>query len=279
MKRTFDWFKMYYRDYLGGTRRMTLEQRGAYSDLLMLIYDNNGPLPDDDRWISCQLMVDIRLWKRLRRELVALGKISVTAEGISNGRAGSELSLRQKEDKAVAKAIANPVATQVAKGSSLEKTQQKLRAKKDSRYKIKEITPVVPLEGDASQVDLEEVIAATPAGVTNDQILAAWNEVAVPAGAQAAKFINPAIAKKLNARVKEVGGFDKFVEILGTIPDSPFLTGKVKARDGGHPFRASLTWIAGPENFAKVVNGNYVDEKVQAANRPRKPVEVYSDWE
>ena len=60
------WMPLFIGDYLADTRRLTLEQHGAY---LMLIMDywRNGPPPDDDETLARILAVPDTDWKRLRR--------------------------------------------------------------------------------------------------------------------------------------------------------------------------------------------------------------------
>jgi len=42
---------------------------------------------------------------------------------------------------------------------------------------------------------------------------------------------------------------------------NPFLIGQGPPRDNGKPWRASLAWIVNPENFTKIIEKHYVDDK------------------
>lgn len=84
---------------LSGMRELTLEQRGAYNTILDLIYARVGEVPDDERWMAGCLGCDIRVWRRLRRELIDLGKIFVKDGIIRNHRA--DLELRELFGKSV----------------------------------------------------------------------------------------------------------------------------------------------------------------------------------
>ena len=64
-------------NFFAGTRGLTLEQRGAYSDILDLYISTDGLLVDNETHISRCLAVDPRIWRRVRNELIALGKIEI----------------------------------------------------------------------------------------------------------------------------------------------------------------------------------------------------------
>jgi uncharacterized protein YdaU (DUF1376 family) len=92
---TLPYFPFYTQAWKDGTRKLTPEQRGIYVDLLTYIYDADGPIEDDLRDLANLLRVDLRVWKRVRSELIALGKIEASEGYLSNGRAASELDVRR----------------------------------------------------------------------------------------------------------------------------------------------------------------------------------------
>jgi uncharacterized protein YdaU (DUF1376 family) len=85
------WYKRCGADFIHGTMMLTLEQKGAYSLCLDLIYDRGGPIPDDARWLSGVCGVSIRKWNSIRERLIELGKITVKGGHLTNERASSEL--------------------------------------------------------------------------------------------------------------------------------------------------------------------------------------------
>lgn len=91
------WYKRYPRDFYEGTRGLKLDERGAYSDILDLIYMNGGPLKDDERAIAYQLHVDPRVWRRIRGRLLAVGKLFLVNGHIHNKRARDSLKERHAE--------------------------------------------------------------------------------------------------------------------------------------------------------------------------------------
>jgi uncharacterized protein YdaU (DUF1376 family) len=73
--------------FLAGTGELNFEQRGAYITLINLLYSRDGAVPDDDVAVGRMLQCDPRLWRRLKSELMALGKLRsngglLTANGV-----------------------------------------------------------------------------------------------------------------------------------------------------------------------------------------------------
>ena len=90
------WFKFFGRDFRDGVRGvLTLEEAGAYTIVLSLIYETENRLLDDERIICAHLNVDGRVWRRIRRRLIECGKLSLEDGLLVNARATSELSSAQ----------------------------------------------------------------------------------------------------------------------------------------------------------------------------------------
>lgn len=90
------WYKRYGADFIAGTLGMTLEEKGAYSIILDLIYDRDGGIPDEPRYIAGVCGCSVRKWNGLRARLIELGKIQCKAGIITNLRADKELQNRAK---------------------------------------------------------------------------------------------------------------------------------------------------------------------------------------
>jgi uncharacterized protein YdaU (DUF1376 family) len=69
-------------NFAGGVAELTLEQIGAYTLLIDLLYARDGLVPNDDASVARMLHLDIRLWRRMKRELMAAGKVHLTNEGL-----------------------------------------------------------------------------------------------------------------------------------------------------------------------------------------------------
>lgn len=85
--------KWYKRDpvaYLHGTRKLSLEERGAYADVIELIYSHDGKLDDDDEHIAGWLRCHLRKWRTIKARLIKLDKIAVVDGFIVNDRCSLE---------------------------------------------------------------------------------------------------------------------------------------------------------------------------------------------
>ncbi len=71
-------------------------------------------------------------------------------------------------------------------------------------------------------------------------------------GLPAPKIITPARIRALNARLDELGGIAEWIGLCQQIERSDFLMGRT-----GRDFRATIDWVTKPENFAKIIDGNY----------------------
>lgn len=85
------WHRRYHSDALAGMLSLTLEERGAYQTCLDLIYDRQGPIPDNDRLLAGYMGCSIRKWKALRERLLMLGKLIARDGMLTNARAEKEI--------------------------------------------------------------------------------------------------------------------------------------------------------------------------------------------
>jgi len=93
------WYKHDPDAFLCGTAELTLEEVGAYSLVLDLIYSRDGNVPDDEKFICRNLRCDPRTWRRLRARLIEVGKIQSSGGLLVNLRAKSEISSAQDRIK------------------------------------------------------------------------------------------------------------------------------------------------------------------------------------
>jgi uncharacterized protein YdaU (DUF1376 family) len=90
------WYRRCGADFIHGTMSLTLEEKGAYSLCLDLIYDRGAPIPDDARWISGVCGVSIRKWNLIRDRLILLGKLIAEDGHLINSRARFEIVSAEK---------------------------------------------------------------------------------------------------------------------------------------------------------------------------------------
>jgi uncharacterized protein YdaU (DUF1376 family) len=75
------WHKRYHEDALGGYMGLSLEERGAYTTLLDLLYKHGEALLDNERLIAGWMQCSVRKYRQLRDRLIAFGKIVRREDG------------------------------------------------------------------------------------------------------------------------------------------------------------------------------------------------------
>lgn len=120
-KRGDPWYKRYPRDIYEATRALSLEARGAYNDVLDLMYIYGGPIPDDSKWMSHALHVSTRKWDSIKQALIEAGKITIEGGEIHNSRVDSELAQRRLDHRTGAESTANRGRTKREKSKTTNK--------------------------------------------------------------------------------------------------------------------------------------------------------------
>lgn len=92
-------YKRYPSDFIAGTIGLSLEEKGAYSLILDLLYDRWSPIPDDPRYIAGVCGVSVRRWNAIRSKLIEAGKIIIHDGHIDNHRAEKERENELKRAK------------------------------------------------------------------------------------------------------------------------------------------------------------------------------------
>ena len=81
------WHKRYHSDALHGYMGLSLEERGAYTTLLDLLYDRAEPILENERLIAGYLGVSVRKARSILESLIDKGKILRTGDGhLTNSR-------------------------------------------------------------------------------------------------------------------------------------------------------------------------------------------------
>lgn len=96
-KKLFHYVQWHLADYITGTQGMSPEQEGVYIRFLVRLYDRGKPFPDDDKFMSSMMSLDVRRWRRVKSDLVSFGKISVRAGALTNSRFEKERQKRAAE--------------------------------------------------------------------------------------------------------------------------------------------------------------------------------------
>lgn len=91
------WYRRFPDNFIAGTVGLTLEEKGAYSLVLDLMYVRGGPVPDEPRYIAGVCNCSVRKWNAIREKLVSLGKIHVVDGYLTNERAEKEIENAAKD--------------------------------------------------------------------------------------------------------------------------------------------------------------------------------------
>lgn len=91
------WYRRFPDNFIAGTVGLTLEEKGAYSLVLDLMYVRGGPVPDEPRYIAGVCNCSVRKWNAIRQRLIDLGKITVIDGYLTNARAEKELENAAKD--------------------------------------------------------------------------------------------------------------------------------------------------------------------------------------
>lgn len=102
------WYKRYPADFIAATLHLSLEEKGAFSIVLDLIYDRGEPIPDDSRWIARVCGCSTRKWNVIRQALIEDDKIAETGDGrLTNKRSEKERGNAAKTSRARAENALN----------------------------------------------------------------------------------------------------------------------------------------------------------------------------
>jgi len=91
------WYRRFPDNFIAGTVGLTLEEKGAYSLVLDLMYVRGGPVPDEPRYIAGVCNCSVRKWNAIREKLIGLGKIHVVDGFLTNERAEKEIEISLKD--------------------------------------------------------------------------------------------------------------------------------------------------------------------------------------
>lgn len=290
------WYKRYPAAFIEGTMGLSLEEKGAYSLCLDLIYSNGGPIPDDARWLSGVCGVSLRRWKILRLALITCGKLHAIDGKLSNQRAEKELSILDGETSiAVASGKAGGIkrAKNAAKfARNIDETSAKAQDNSgENECALNDFNGV----GQANRIDKSRIdkkdtsslrsdVSATPQAAVapqpsskpdlvpskpngnlatlpseRDGAVQAYNDVAVLVGWPVAQHMTPRRRVLLKARLRDVGGLSGWQQAMARARASPFLRGD-GGRGGAHAnWTPDLDFFLQQSAFTKLMEGKYDD--------------------
>lgn len=142
------WYKRYPSDYLHATMPLNLPQKGAYGVALDLMYEHGGPIADDPKWLARVCGCSIQQWRKIRQELIDIGKLTITEDGrLSNGRMMREM-LKQRGEGDVLSAAGRRGGTRTQAQKRAKTPQKPL----NSTISPQDAHPFAPSNSPASQI-------------------------------------------------------------------------------------------------------------------------------
>lgn len=99
------WFKAYPQRWLNATRELTLEERGAYNDLLQLLYLRDRRIPDNARFIASFLGITPRKWNAIRLVLLDHDRLVIAGDYLTDEMFEREraATIREREQQRAAR--------------------------------------------------------------------------------------------------------------------------------------------------------------------------------
>lgn len=239
------WYKRFPADFIAGTLQLSLEEKGAYSIVLDLIYDRRGPIPDDPAWISRVCGCSVRRWNQIRDKLITEKKIYVFQDEISNVRADNQILSEEKE----------AVKRRESGRKGAEKTNEK-RPVSNKNNDMPEILPKKTKRESRSYMPetREDTYVSSPARAPKDDVAAAFamfNDTAERAGIPKAQRLNKTRESRLGSRLRDCGGLEGWAAAMAKLEASDFCTGRKT------DFKASIDFVLQESSFTKLMEGNY----------------------
>ena len=107
-------------------------------------------------------------------------------------------------------------------------------------------------------------------------MVSAWNRLE-EFGIKAVSRVDPGSerGKRLKARIEDYG-IEQVLAAIDNIKKSAFLQGRNRT---DRKWRITFDWFVRPNNFPKVLEGNYEDEEVQDTNEQDADIASWDDFE
>lgn len=220
------WHKRYHSDALTGYLVLSLEERGAYTTLLDLLYDRGRAFPDNDRLIAGYLGVSPRKARAIVQSLLDKGKLYRTDEGeLSNRRFEKEMSSAEEIARKLAENGAKGGRTRAERAKNANENNGTVQAELKPIPEARSQTSAEPkgsTGADAPSAGSEEVIPTTKQLVWKHgrALLAAGGKSKDQAGRLLGKWVGAhgeaAVLEALD-RCKREGALDPVAFIEGAL--------------------------------------------------------------
>lgn len=281
MTANYDWYKRNPKKFIRGVRGMGPDLIGAYAVILDLIYEDEDSCPNDPHWLGGILGCNSRKAAALVDGLIRRGKLYEEDGRLFNDKATSELEDRQKTRRRArddaetltrrddAPAPANSKNKDIA---STEKRREEKNRRDKRRKKVSAaLSDATASSGSGSIPGVPSqgvVVISEPTELS--QAVDAYNQAAERcphkpngngnAGWARCDAVTANREKVIRARLKEVG-LDGWRAAMARGAASDFLSGRSRRQAGRENWGVDIAWIAKAENFAKLLEGKYDNDR------------------
>jgi uncharacterized protein YdaU (DUF1376 family) len=238
--------------YLADTRHLSLEEHGAYLQLLMIAWRlPNCALPDDDARIARILGITAGRWSKLKPAV--LGFWTSTDKGWVQGRLSKERAFVEKkreQNSAASKARWDAQATDLNKNDASERISERN-------------APPPPPPEDKQEVEEQAAPAARamPVHLPVEEAVEDWNVASSRTGWPAVQRMSDTRRQAVRNRLRKEG-LDGWRQAIAKAEASPYL-------GGSPPAWFTFDWIIKQANFDKLIEGNY--DRTHVANDRSDP--------
>ena len=284
------WMPVYIADYMLETGTFTMEESGAYHQLLMYSW-RYGPLPDDNVQLAILCRMTFHKWShklapKLRPLFVATDA-GLVSQKLEIERTKAMKNLTQKREANAARwnkrqpaeennssrfhdaaasasserrSYPSPSPSPAPSPSTIEEKNDGASHSCQGRLTNGDLLPeAFSLEAPARDAELGRIVVSTGAPFAEpkqeaEDALAMWNAMATDLNLPVAQKLTVERRRKLHARLKDGGGLDGWRHALDCVRSSSHLRGESK---GG--WRCTFDFLVNPSNFTKVMEGNYRD--------------------
>lgn len=257
------WVKWFPGDFLHGVSELEAEEGWVYVIVLNQIYDKEGPIPYDAGRLARRCRLRRNIVERVIKTLIEYEKLALEDGKLVNPKA-EKLLEKRRERSAKAAEAAEARWREEERKSNKNKDSKDANASRNgcdqhANQKL-EARSQNNKGDDQDKLDLKGEPEISPAR----QAFALYNEVAQRVGGVVHSKLTPGWEKSLNARMNG-RGLDVWREAMEKVERSEFLCGEAKVRPGERPFRLSLEMLLRPDNFQKLLDGFYGDDRQPAA--------------
>lgn len=257
------YMKLFWGDYHKRTRHLKRDQHGAYFLLIGEAWQLGGALPDDDTKLAAWALCTPEEWSAMKPIIMEFFAL----------RRGKWWHDRVREELATYEATSRKRKEAGKKGGSA-------KSGKDTGNKQANATqkPVKP-EPEPEPIEDKDAPAAPKPKVKKEKVKAPdleldggpdvsparqaydlYNQVAARIGGTVCTELTESRRTKLNARLNG-RGFPIWQEAMEKVERSLFLCGEAPTKRGERPFRLTIEMLLRPDNFQRLLEGVYGDDR------------------